>query len=310
MTASAGALVIGEALVDIVRRSDGSSDEHGGGSPANVAVALARLGRDTSLATDIADDRLGEIVRASLTASGVRLLLPAQPSPRTSSALATIGADGAASYVFDLSWRLDAPTVEPPPVVVHTGSIGAVLDPGSATVRSVLESLRPTSSVTYDLNIRPAVTPPGPELLAKVESLVAVSDLVKASDEDLESLYPSASVTEAAQHLLTLGPAVVLVTRGRDGATALWSGGTVSAQTKAGVVADTIGAGDTFMAGSIDALWQLGLLGAEARGELRRADAAVWRTVLDYAAAAAAVTVSRPGADPPWRRELPPVPSS
>ena len=307
MTDPAGALVIGEALVDIVRRSDGSTDEHGGGSPANVAVALARLGRDTSLATDLADDRLGEIVRASLTASGVRLLLPAQPSPRTSSALATIDAAGSASYVFDLSWRLDAPVVDPAPLVVHTGSIGAVLDPGSATVRSVLESLQPTSSVTYDLNVRPAVTAPGPELLAKVESLVALSDLVKASDEDLACLYPDASLLDAAAHLLSLGPAAVLVTRGREGATALWSGGAVTSESLVDVVADTIGAGDTFMAGSIDALWQLGLLGAESRPALGQADERVWQTVLDYAAAAAAVTVSRPGADPPWRKELPPV---
>ena len=298
------ALVIGEALVDIVRRPDGSVVEYAGGSPANVSIALARLGRDTTLATSLAHDRLGDLVRTTLAASGVRLR-PMRSAERTSSAMATIGDDGAASYVFDLSWDIDLPKPDEQPLVVHTGSIGAVLDPGGVAVLALLEELRAGSTVTYDLNVRPAVMRPRDELVKQVEALVGAADVVKASDEDLEYLYPGSTSVDAAANLLSLGPAAVLVTTGGGGAVAVLQSRTVSVAARPATVADTIGAGDTFMAGTIDALWALGLLGADTREALRSATDDTWRAVLDHAAAAAAVTVSRPGADPPWRAELP-----
>ena len=151
--------------------------------------------------------------------------------------------------------------------------------------------------------MRPSVTGVGPAIAATVEATVALTDLVKASDEDLEALYPGDSEAAAAERLLALGPAAVVVTRGADGAAWYADGLAVAAPGVAVSVADTIGAGDTFGAAMLDELARRGLLGGGvvALKAMSRDDVA---GVLDFATRAAAVTVSRPGADPPWRTEL------
>jgi fructokinase len=171
-------------------------------------------------------------------------------------------------------------------------------------VLALLERLRATSTITYDVNARPAVTGTGPDLVARVERMAAVADLVKASDEDLEALYPGRTHLDSAAALLALGAGAVAVTRGGDGAFWLDRSGTVEIPARPVRVADTIGAGDTFGAGLIDALWQRGRLGADQRDQLGALPRHEVTEVLDHAARAAAITVSRPGADPPWRREL------
>lgn len=298
------ALVIGESLVDVVRR-DGRVTEFPGGSAANVAVALARLGRPVRLATAYADDAHGRLLSLHHRANG---LLPAgDPASigQTSRAIATIGEDGAAAYEFDIDWLLNPIDLgDDEPMVVHTSSLAAVLAPGCDDVHAACVAERGRATISYDVNARPRVTGTGPEILARVERLVGVSDVVKASDEDLEALYPDRTVEESARHLLALGPAVVAVTRGGEGA--LW----VAAREWGYVdpvpveVADTIGAGDTFGAALLDALWSRDLLGAGRRASLHAMGGSSWHDVLAYAARAAAVTVSRPGADPPHRHEL------
>jgi fructokinase len=146
------------------------------------------------------------------------------------------------------------------------------------------------ATVTYDINARPAITGTGPALVERVERVVAAAHLVKASDEDLEVLYPGRSLLDAAAHLLGLGPRAVAVTRGGQGATWLDADGVVEVVAPRVTVADTIGAGDTFSAAIVDALWDdTGRDPAE---------------VLAHAVRAAAVTVSRPGADPPYRADV------
>ncbi|MCD4525686.1 carbohydrate kinase [Nocardioides sp. cx-173] len=282
------ALVVGESLVDVVLEPDGSRTERPGGSAANVAVALARLGRPVRLATSFADDERGRAVAAHLERDGVVLATDPYAVTRTSSAQATIAADGSASYVFDLDWRLN-PVGEEHPRFVHVCSIGAVLEPGADDVLDLLGRLRgPT--VTYDINARPAITGTGPKVVDRVERVVAASHLVKASDEDLEALYPRRSLRDAAAHLLALGPRAVAVTRGGDGATWVDADGVHEVAAPRVEVADTIAAGDTFSAAILDALWD----------DADRDPA----EVLAHAVRAAAVTVSRPGADPPYRHEL------
>jgi fructokinase len=295
----AGALVVGESLVDIVHRADGSSVEYAGGSAANVAVALARLGRPVELATAFADDERGAALARHLNQSAVGLAGDPHTLERTSTALATLGADGSASYTFDIEWRL--PDVgEPNPRVVHTSSLGAVLEPGAEQVLALLERLRGGATVTYDLNARPAVTGTGPELVAAVERVVALADLVRASDEDLEVLYPGQPVEAVVGHLLECGPAAVIVTWGGTG-TAWFAGDLRVVEASVAVeVSDTIGAGDTFGAAVIDGLWERDALGGRLPA-LERSDIG---SILRHAARAAAVTVSRPGADPPYRHEL------
>jgi fructokinase len=299
-----GVLVVGESLVDIVQTQSGHLHEYAGGSAANVAVALARLGRPTRLATSFALDHHGEMIALHLAKAGVALACDPGAVPHTSTALATIGSTGAAEYTFDIDWRLLPVPDDEDPLVAHTCSLGAVLPPGADDVLALLSRLRDRATITYDVNARPAVTGTGPDVVARVERMVAVADLVKASDEDLEALYPRRSHDAAAAALLDLGPAAVVLTRGADGALWLDREGPVEIGSREVVVADTIGAGDTFGAGVIDALWERGRLGAEGRTALAALPRDEIEKVLDHAARAAAVTVSRPGADPPYRHEL------
>jgi fructokinase len=292
------ALVVGESLVDVVRRPDATTVEHAGGSAANVAVALARLGRPVQLLTAVGDDERGAALARHLNQSAVGVLGRPQVLARTSTAEAVLAADGSASYGFDIEWRLpEAP--RPSPAVVHACSIGAVLEPGASGVRRLLEDLRPIATVSYDINARPAVTGSGPELVASVEAVVALADIVKASDEDLAVLYPG-EPQRGVDRLLDLGAPAVVLTRGRSGASWFGLDGRVDVPAAEVEVADTIGAGDTFGAAVIDGLWELDALG----GRLAELTADEIGSVLRHAARAAAVTVSRPGADPPYRHEL------
>jgi fructokinase len=297
-------LVGGESLSDIVRGADGSTTEVPGGSAANVAVALARLERPVRFATSWGDDERGRVLSEWLARDRVELATDPYAVAHTSTALATLGSDGKATYEFDLAWRLNGLAEGPPPVAVHVCSLGAVLPPGVDDVVAILEGLRSVATVSYDVNARPAITGTGPELVARVETVAALSDVVKASDEDLAVLYGEADPVVSAKRLLALGPAAVVITRGPDGATWVTAQQEVHVAAVPVVVADTIAAGDTFCAGLLDALWTHDLLGAAHRAALQDAPRNVVVDVLAHAARAAAVTVGRPGADPPYRREL------
>ena len=306
------ALIIGEALVDIVINPGQDPREIPGGSPANVALGLARLGRQAELACWIGSDARGHAVREHLEASGVRLTPGSDGADRTSTAQATIGADRAATYVFDLDWNPPAvePTPDHAPVLVHTGSIAAVLEPGATTVRQTLEALRPTSTICYDPNARPQLMGSPEEARATAERIIALADLVKCSDEDIAWLYSTgsddAAIEEVMRAWLDKGTAVVVVTRGKRGALALTGTGLrleVPADPNV-VVADTVGAGDSFMGGLEDGLWSEGLVGAGQREALRTIDADALERVVRHAAAVADITVSRAGANPPTREEL------
>jgi fructokinase len=301
------ALVVGEALVDVVRRTDGSVAEHPGGSPMNVAIGLGRLGRGVDLLTWLGDDARGDAVRRHLEASAVRVLSGDTSPASTSVATANLDADGVATYDFDLAWDLPARWDEPvvDPIVVHTGSIAAVLAPGGSAVVRLVAAHRASSTITYDPNLRPALMGTPETTRPRVEALVALSDVVKVSDEDLEWLHPGVAPTEIAEEWSRLGPGLVVVTNGGDGAFAHTAGGVRLIIPAPRVeVADTVGAGDSFMAGLIDGLWSAGLLGAHRRGALADVDAATLQRVLARCARIAAITVSRAGANPPSSTEL------
>jgi fructokinase len=299
------ALVIGEALVDVVVRQDGTTDTHPGGSPANVAIGLGRLGREVELLAYLADDEHGHLVREHLTASRVALAAGTLDAPATSVATAHLDDIGAATYEFDLTWALsDDAAPAPDPVVVHTGSIAAVLEPGASAVRSIVSSLRELATVTYDPNARPTLMGDPAAARLRIEDLVALADVVKVSDEDLEWLSGSADVDAIARGWLALGPAFVVVTRGGSGATAFLPGRELSIVAPKVTVADTVGAGDSFMGGLIDGLWSAGLLGAGNREALRAISDTTLASILERCAHIAAITVSRPGANPPGSAEL------
>jgi fructokinase len=287
-------VVIGEALVDVVDRPDGRV-EHPGGGPMNVAVGLARLGIASQLVCALGADGRGDAVRAHVTASGVQV--DATVIDRTSAALATIDANGVARYEFDLDWRLDPVSVPVGTPLLHVGSIGAVLEPGARTVLDAVRSRPSGTLVSVDPNVRPSITPDRDAVLATLEPLLAAADVVKLSDEDAAWLWPGRDVDAVLDGLLALGPALAAVTLGADGCAIATAARRLRAPAPVVEVADTIGAGDSFMSGLL-----AGLLAA-GRGPAELDDDELGR-LAGLALACAAITVSRPGADPPRSDEL------
>lgn len=302
----ARALVVGEALVDVVLRPGAEPADHPGGSPANVAIGLGRLGRRVDLLTWLGDDAYGDLVRAHLTGSDVHVLAGNRAPDRTPVARAHVDAEGVATYEFDLTWDLPDRWDEDaePPLVVHTGSIATVIAPGGEAVAALLAARRATSTLTYDPNLRPALMGSPEATLPVVERLVALTDVVKVSDEDLAWLHPGVPPVEVARDWLRRGPALVVVTLGGEGALALTAGDEITITAPRVTVADTVGAGDSFMGGLIDGLWSAGLLGADAREALHAVDRDTVEQVLVRCARIAAITVSRPGANPPTTADL------
>lgn len=309
-------LAVGEALIDEVHRPDGSSAEHPGGSIANVALTLGRLGRDVRLATWLGRDERGGAVRAWLAESDVTLVEGSDAAERTSVAVATLDDGGSASYEFDLTWRVPEGAVAgADTLAVHTGSIAAVLEPGAGQVRALVEAARATSTITYDPNARPVIMGTADAARGRIEALVALSDVVKVSDEDLGWLYPDQDPIEAARTwqagaagaagtTAPAGPALVVVTMGGEGAVALTAGGELTVKAPPAQVVDTVGAGDSFMGALVDGLWSHGLLGAERRDSLHDIGPDAVAAILEQCVAVAAITVSRAGANPPRRAEL------
>lgn len=297
-------LVVGEALIDVVRERSGAVREHVGGSPANVALGLGRLGRRTSLLTQVGPDKHGAMITTHLEGSGVEVLPASSSGQRTSTAIATLAEDGSAQYTFDLDWSLAASEIPFRPLAVHTGSIGALLPPGAATVHAILESQRDVATISYDPNVRPVLLGSADSVRVEIEARVALGDVVKASDEDLAWLYPGVPAADVAATWLDLGPSLVVVTLGANGSYGLAAAGVIELEPVAVTVVDTVGAGDSFMGGLLDALWSHRLLGAERRADLAAIDTETLRQCMQRAALVSAITVSRAGAQPPTSEDL------
>ncbi|KUN59594.1 hypothetical protein AQJ54_39360 [Streptomyces griseorubiginosus] len=321
-TAAAGhpVLVIGEALVDVIAVPDGPLRSHPGGSPANVALGLGRLGHPVRLATRMGTDHFGHLVRKHLEGSGVDLVSGSVVDAATSTATAVLDAAGVANYTFDITWALSAAATEAlrdgPLAHVHTGSIATALGPGADQVLSTLHTLRPSATISYDPNLRPALLRSAEQERRRVAQLVAVSDVVKASEEDLAWLHPGESPDETAARWARSGPALVVLTLGASGARAWWRNGCQNIEPVHVQVRDTVGAGDAFMAALASRLLRAGLLGGGPGAQAETARAALHAAtetgrlpaILDealaVAARAAALTCAREGADPPTTAEL------
>ncbi|MCS5718479.1 carbohydrate kinase [Herbiconiux sp. CPCC 205763] len=310
-------VAIGESLIDVVKNPGADPVEHPGGSPMNIAFGLGRLGRRVTLITRIGEDARGEAIAAHLGSAGVELA-PGSPTPEaTSTATARLRPDGSADYSFDLRWSLPAGLSAAHPVlaaagVVHAGSIGAFLEPGGTAVSQLLRELAAraagggTPLITLDPNIRPSIVPGHARVLERFGELAESAAVVKLSDEDADWLYPGADADDAADRILRLGPGLVAVTRGGEGALLATSSARLPVPGVAVTVADTIGAGDSFMSALIDRLAALLDEGIPA-GSLREGIAlepTVLAQIGDFAVRSAAITVSRAGANPPTLAEL------
>ncbi len=301
--------MIGESLVDLIREAGDAEAPvgHPGGSPFNVAVTLGRLGREVGLATNLGDDKYGQMIVEHLHDSNARLAAGTYILDRTSTALALIGADGSATYTFDIEWALPGGVPITPDVgFVHAGSISSVMEPGGVQVLQALQDAGSQALVSYDPNIRPTIMEDRETTLPLVEAFVQASDLIKVSDEDLEWLYPAVTPAQAVAHWLTISDvALVIVTGGEQGPTAWSRSGHELRHTPAPVdVVDTVGAGDSFMGGLIDALWKRGWAFREGAKQLSGISKEDLQQVLAEASEVADVTVSRAGANPPWAHEL------
>jgi fructokinase len=298
------ALVIGEALIDIVQRDGRVLGEHVGGSPLNVAVGLGRLDREVDFLTHIGDDERGRRIVDYVEASGVRLVPGSITAAHTPTASARIDETGAATYTFDIEWQLTGTPEVAPPLIAHTGSIAGFLGPGCLATAALLDAYHLAATITFDPNVRPALITDREQAIGRIDRLVERADVVKVSDEDLRWIDPSRSPEEIATAWQAVGPSIVAVTMGGQGAFAVCAAGVVRVAARPVEVVDTVGAGDSFMTGLIDALWSLNLLGADRREDLARIDVDSLDGVLQEAALASALTVSRAGADLPDRAAL------
>jgi fructokinase len=299
-------LCLGEALVDVVDQ-DGTVSEHVGGSLLNVACGLARLGHDTTLQAWFGRDDRGARLAEWVADAGAHLAPGTADAARTPVAYAHLDEEGRATYTFDLEWQLPTPPQTDAFGHLHTGSIAATLEPGGTEVVAAARRLREHGTVSFDPNARPALMGTPDDVRARIEELVGLSDVVKASDEDLAWLYGDEPVDSIMRRWSALGPALVVVTRGPRGALAVLAGGEglVAVDPITVTVADTVGAGDSFMAGLISGLVDAGLLGD--RDAAARLASATWQAVrpaLDRAVATSAITVSRRGAYGPDRAEV------
>ncbi len=285
-------LVVGEALMDVVVVPEGER-ESVGGSPANVALGLGRRGVAVALLTQIGPDARGRIITEHLEASGVQLLSASTSLTRTSTAVAHLVADGSATYDFDIEWKRLPDVGDLGARILHTGSIAAFLEPGAASVRKVLTSAG-ADIVTFDPNIRPALVGDHAAALATFADTARASHVVKMSDEDAEWLFPGATPDEALDAVLALGPELAVMTLGSRGALLARSEIRMRVPAVEVTAVDTIGAGDTFMASLLVSFAESGMPRTET--DLAAVGAAAVR--------AAAVTVSRAGADLPWAAEL------
>lgn len=300
-------LCAGESLIDMVP-SDGTFRPLAGGAVYNTAIALGRLGQDTGYLWPISRDPFGDQILRPLAEAGVNTDLCPRTDRLTTLALVTL-TNGEARYSFydeGSAGRMLLPEdIGPLPETVtalFAGGISLVPDPCGGTIEALIAQHHDRLPVMIDPNIRPFFITDAGAYRARLARLLPMADIVKLSADDLEWLHPDLSPEDAARAVLATGPKLVLQTGGEAGAKAIWAGETVHAPAVRATVADTIGAGDTFNAGVLASLDRQGLLTKDAIAAITPAQI---HAALTLGAQAAAVTVSRPGANPPWSHEMP-----
>ena len=305
-------LSCGEALIDMLPRTATTGEAcfapYAGGAVFNTAIALGRLGAPSAFFSGISDDMLGELLADTLAASKVDTSLCARSSRPTTVAFVKL-VNGQATYAFydeatagRMLSAADLPALPPGIDTLFFGGISLVNTPAAATYEALQARESGSRLTMIDPNIRPGfIAGKEAEYRLRIERMIARADVVKLSDEDLHWLMGPGDLADLARGILARGPKIIFVTEGSKGARALTVTQDRFIAATPVTVADTVGAGDTFNAGVLAALHAAGVLTKSAIG-------AVTGEVLDAAlslgARAAAVTVSRPGANPPWAEEL------
>lgn len=301
----------GECLIDMLpRQLPGGEDVFlpaSGGAVFNTAIALGRLGQPAAFLSGISNDLFGEQLMGSLADSHVDTRYAIRSDRPTTLAFVKL-TNGQAQYSFvdeNTAGRMispqDLPVFSDTPKAMHFGAISLIPDTCGSTYEALMEREHPNTVISLDPNIRPGfVSDPAP-YRARLARMMAMSDIIKVSDEDLSWLAPDANPEAFAAHCLEKGCSLVVITTGEKGARILTPEQDISMPAKSAELVDTVGAGDSFNAGL---LTSLNVQGSLDKKRLSGLSEDVLATALDYATRVAAVTVSRAGANPPWAHEL------
>ena len=304
-------LCSGEALIDMLPRVSATNEQmfapHAGGAVFNTAMALGRLGRDTGFFSGLSSDLFGEILQAALKDSGVDTSL-ANISDRPTTLAFVKLVDGHASYAFydeNTAGRClglsDVPTLPPSVKALFFGGISLVVEPCAEAYEALMAREAASRVTMIDPNIRPSFISDEAAYRARLERMIALSNIVKLSDEDLHWLLGDGALPDLAQRILDMGPKVFCLTEGAKGVTAYTKDGAYFEAAQKVEVVDTVGAGDTFNAGFLAALDCKDLLDKAAFESISEEDL---RAALKFGAKVAAIVVARAGANPPWAHEL------
>ncbi|WP_417686719.1 carbohydrate kinase family protein [Roseibium sp.] len=306
-------LCCGEALIDMIPSevADGGFGyvPHSGGAIFNTAIALGRLGQKVQMLTGVSTDLFGQQLEKSLSESNVGTSLSVRSDRPTTMAFVQLS-NGHATYTFydensagRMLTEADLPSLPDDVKALYFGGISLAVEPCADAYAALLHREAKTRTIMIDPNIRPGFIRDEAGYRARLNRMIADADIVKVSDEDLDWIDRSeGSLERKAADLLSTGPKLVVVTRGKDGAAAYFAdGSSVSVKGSPVAVVDTVGAGDTFNAGFLASLSDQGFIDKAHIASLSK-DAA--EAALSYGAKVAAVTVSRAGANPPWKSEL------
>ena len=294
--------VVGEVLIDLI--PDGAERKAVvGGGPANTAKALAKLGIDTQFIDGISSDKYGQMALKDLHKDNVKLDFAHFSDKPTCLAIVSLDSSGSATYEFVIEETATfdfTPTWLPDPVVnkpamLHIGTLVTAIEPSASILHKWASDLAKVAPIVFDPNVRPAVMGDRNEYVRQVERWIDIATAVKVSEDDINWLYPDKSIDDVANAWLAKGAKLVVVTFGDKGLTAFSEQEKISVPAQKVIVADTVGAGDTVGAILVEAIIESGL--EKLHGE-------VLRKMLDRAAKAAAITVSRTGAVPPTRDEI------
>ena len=292
----------GEVLIDLIPEGSERKPIVGGG-PANTAKALSKIGIDTQFIDGISTDNYGQMAKAELISAGVKLDYVKYSDKPTCSAIVSLSNSGSATYEFVIQntatfnftsdW-LPNPKSEGPSLL-HIGTLATAIEPGASVLFEWAQSVAKVAPVVFDPNIRPAVISDRDLYVKQVERWVSISSSVKVSDEDIKWLYPSLEIEQVVNNWLTKGPSLIVVTYGDKGLAGYRVGEKVSVDAIKVAVADTVGAGDTVGAILVEAIVKDGL---------KSLSGVRLEMMLKRAAKAAAITVSRSGANPPTLKEI------
>lgn len=304
-------LCCGEALIDFLPRkgADGADvyQPFNGGSVYNTAIALGRLGTPTGFFAGISTDFFGDGLLDGLKDAGVSLKFIRRKALHTTLALVKLS-EGHARYSFidegsagRMLAKTDIPKLPASIKALHFGSISLIPEPSGGTYEALAKKAAKTHVISLDPNIRPGQIKDRKAHLARLTRMIGMADIVKSSDEDVAWMTGGQDFAKTARSWLRKGAKLVAITRGGDGVEIFTRSTSLSLPAPAVKVADTVGAGDTFTAGLLTHLHRQGQLTKAAIASL---DEAGLKAAAQFAMRCAAVTVSRPGANPPWAKEV------